>query len=268
MNTMPTEREQRNRAYFPRGLVQPDGGYRFGADSLLLACYPRPREGDRFLELGAGCGAVSLGMLLHARASGLRGLGVDRNPDMVRAARDNAQSLGFSESFRAEEADVRSLRGSQLIAPESFDLVLVNPPYRRPEQGRQSPVEAESAARVERETGLEDFLRAAAYALKNKGLVCIVFLAERLPYLLRTLGACRLEPKRMRPVQGRPDRSASQVLVEARKNGGEGLEAEPALVLYSGEKGGLSREALRFCPFLECNPRGAMGDGREGSGDW
>ena len=260
---MPTEREQRNRAYFPRGLVQPEGGYRFAADSLLLACYPRPRDRDRFLELGAGCGAVSLGMFLHARASGLEGLGMDRDPAMVRAARDNAERLGFSQSFGAEEADVRSVRGAELIPPESFDLVLFNPPYRRPEQGRQSPVEAENAARVEREAGLEDFVRAAAYALRNKGLVCIVFLAERLSCLLRTLSAARLEPKRIRPVFGRGDRNASQVLVEARKNGGEGLALEPPLVLYQGEKGGLSEQAQSFCPFLGCNPRAAMDEGRE-----
>ncbi len=258
---MPTEEARQNRAHFPRGLAQPEQGYRFAADSLLLACYPRPSEGDRFLELGTGCGAVSLGMLLMNQVSGLRGTGVDRDPEMVRDAEANAARLGLSERFRPEELDVRFVRESRLIRPESFDLVLVNPPYRSPEQGRQSPVEAENAARVERNAGLEDFLRAAAYALKNKGLLELVFLAERLPYLMGALAVSRLEPKRMRLVHGRRERKASQVLVEARKNGGEGLAAEPPLILYSGDKGGLSDEALRFCPFLECNRRQESGDG-------
>ncbi|MCF8086134.1 MAG: methyltransferase domain-containing protein [Desulfohalobiaceae bacterium] len=258
---MPTQEVRQGRARFPRGLTQPEQGYRFAADSLLLACYPRPREGDRFLELGTGCGAVSLGLLLSCGVSGLRGVGLDRDPEMVRAAEANAALLGFTESFRPEELDVRSVRQSRLIRPESFDLVLVNPPYRRPEQGRQSPVEAENAARVELGAGLEDFLRAAAYALKNKGLLEIVFLADRLPYLMGALAASRLEPKRMRSVHGRRERKASQVLVEARKNGGEGLAVEPPLILYSGEEGGLSQEALRFCPFLECNRRRESGDG-------
>ncbi|MEF8822685.1 MAG: methyltransferase domain-containing protein [Desulfohalobiaceae bacterium] len=252
---MDTDEVQRNRAYFPRGLSQPEQGYRFAADSLLLACYPRSGEGDRFLELGAGCGAVSLGMLLHSGASRLEGLGVDRDPEMVRAAAENAQRLGLGDRFRAETADVRSVRESSLIQPETFDLVLFNPPYRRPQQGRQSPVEAENRARVEKSAGVEDFVRAAAYAVKNKGLVHLVFLAERLSPLMRALSQSRLEPKRMRPVHGRAGRSASQVLIEARKNGGEGLSVEPPLILYSGESGGLSEQALRFCPFLGCNRR-------------
>jgi len=172
---------------------------------------------------------------------------------MVRAATENAARLGLSERFRAEVGDVRSVRHQDLIQAESFDLVLFNPPYRRPEQGRRSPVQAQNAARVETGGGLEDFVRTAAYAVKNKGLVYLVFLAERLPHLLRTLASHRLEPKRMRPVHGRSGRNASQVLVEARKNGGEALAAEPPLILYSGQKRGLSRQALEFCPFLESN---------------
>jgi len=252
---MVTDEVPRNRAYFPRGLSQPEQGYRFAADSLLLACYPRPGEGDRFLELGAGCGAVSLGMLLHSGVSRLEGVGVDRDPEMVRAAAENARRLGLGDRFRAEAADVRSVRDSSLIQPETYDLVLFNPPYRRPEQGRGSPVEAENRARVEESSGVEDFVRAAAYAVKNKGLVYLVFLAERLAPLMRALSQSRLEPKRMRPVHGRSNRGASQLLLEARKNGGEGLSVEPPLILYSGENGGLSEQALRFCPFLGCNRR-------------
>jgi tRNA1(Val) A37 N6-methylase TrmN6 len=194
-------------------------------------------------------------MLLHSGVSDLEGLGVDRDPEMVRAAAENAGRLGLGGRFRAEAADVRSVRQSPLIQPESFDLVLFNPPYRRPEQGRRSPAEAKNRACVEEGAGVGDFVSAASYAVKNKGLVCLVFLAERLTPLMRALAAARLEPKRMRPVHGRPDRSASQVLLEARKNGGEGLTAEPPLVLYSGENGGLSEDALRFCPFLGCNRR-------------
>ena len=250
---MPTEEVRQNRAYFPRGLRQPEGRYRFSADALLLACYPRQRDGDRFLELGTGCGAVSLGLLLRGDVSFIYGLGLDLDPDMVRAAGDNATRLGLGDRFRAEVADVRFVRQCPAVQPEAFDLVLANPPYRSREQGRQPPGEAESAARTETRADLVDFLRAAAYGLKNKGLLEVVFLAERLPLLLRTLAELRLEPKRMRPVQGKPERSASQVLLEARKNGGPGLTLEPPLVLYSGETGGLSQEALRFCPFLGCN---------------
>lgn len=240
-----------NRSRFPRGLQQPESGYRFSVDSLLLSCYPHKPAGGSFLELGAGCGAVSLGFLLLRQREGFRGLGIDADPQMVEAAGENAKRLGLQGHFRSEICDVADIRQSGAISPESFDLVLLNPPYRREGQGRQP--RRGQGARTESGAVLADFLSAASYAVKNKGFVCLVYLAERLPELLRGLYGSRLEPKRMRPVHGKPDRGAAQVLVEARKNAGPELNLEPPLVLYSDRNNRLTRQALEFCPFLRCN---------------
>ena len=41
-------------------IVQPFSGYRFSIDSILLGRFARPRARDRVLELGAGCGVISI----------------------------------------------------------------------------------------------------------------------------------------------------------------------------------------------------------------
>ena len=60
------------RQFFPRGLQQPEGSLRFGADALLLAAFAaRGVEGMNearrkqltAADLGCGCGAALLGFL-------------------------------------------------------------------------------------------------------------------------------------------------------------------------------------------------------------
>ena len=60
------------RAFFPRGLHQPQDSYRFGADALLLAAFAAenltslPGTAPRKVaELGSGCGAALLGLCLY-----------------------------------------------------------------------------------------------------------------------------------------------------------------------------------------------------------
>ncbi len=253
----PTSADQA-RATFPRGLVQPEGGFRFAVDALLLASFAAPQDGARVLDLGAGCGVIGLAVLL-LDGERTRVVGVDRDPAMVLAARENAVRLGLDEHYEIMELDVRSLRHDPRVQAESFDAVLTNPPYRRPGQGRRSPSPARDAARFETAGGLEDFLAAAAYALRNKGTLFCIFSAQRLRDLLEGCVATGLEPKRILPVHGRSGDEARLVLVQARKNGNPGLSLEPGLVLYRNPShgGGLSNEALAFCPWLACNMRGS-----------
>ena len=50
-------------------LIQPKHGYRFSIEAILLARFARATTRDRVLELGAGCGVVSIMMatLYHPR---------------------------------------------------------------------------------------------------------------------------------------------------------------------------------------------------------
>ncbi len=247
---------------FPRGLAQPATGFRFGADALLLASF-LPLGPERLLDLGTGCGAVALGWFLRggSRNVPLSAVGLDVNQEMVACARENATRLGLADRFEAVESDIRAMRAG--IAPESFDLVACNPPYRDPCAGRlpADPDRREAMFdEAERSAGLADFIAAAAYALPERGRACFVFMAERLPVLLAGFAAHGLEPKRLRLAHPRREAPARLALVEARKRGGQGLVVEPPLFLYKGTR--LTTDALAFCPFLSCNSGSNEGDER------
>lgn len=238
--------------FFPRGMHQPDQGHRFSLDSLLLACYPGFKAGERIIDLGTGCGVVGIGLLLHNPGLGLRVWGLDISRTMIECARRNALNLGLDSHFSALVQDLRSIRRQTRLGPESVEHVLANPPYRTLNQGRLSPVADKNPARFETSSSLEDFIKAGAYLLKNKGRMTLIYLAESVVSLLCGLNRQRLEPKRIRFVHSGNDSRAGLVLVQAMKKGHPGLTVAPPLILYaqSPEGNRLSKEALAFCPFL------------------
>ena len=245
--------QERNRELYPRGLLQPESGFRFSLDALLLACYPGIGKNSEILDLGCGCGVVGFGLLLLHEGKHIRVTGVDVVPEMVEYALENAWMLGLQSGFSAIDLDIKNIRGTRDILPESFDQVVVNPPYRKTGEGRCSPKQDKNVACFEQETGLQDFVRAAAYALKNRGRVNFIYPAESGLNLLQSLLEYRLEPKRMLFVHSRRFDPAGFVLLEAVKNGGRGLTVQPPLFLHTEQGNAYSGEALEFCPFLECN---------------
>lgn len=243
-----TEAILKRRDYFPRGLAQPEGGYRFSLDSLLLACFTEPGRSHVGIDLGCGCGVVGLGLLL--RHPGISLTGVEYEADSVAAALNNVEQLHFPGKLEVVQGDVADWRPESVV-----DFVVSNPPYRELGRGRVSKGDERATARFETQADFATFAKCAAVALKTRGKFTFVHLPERLPELMAGLAHAGLEPKRMRMVHGRADESAKIVLVEAMKAGKVGLKVEPPLILHEGHGKGtcLSEDAVKFCPFLACN---------------
>lgn len=217
------------RAAFPRGLAQP-AGYRFSKDSLLLAGFPAPGKARRVLDLGAGCGVVGFGFLLAHPDCAASLTALDISPEMVAASLENARRLGLADRFSAVAADAANLPDLPELRPASFDLCLLNPPYRAPGAGRPSPHPARAAAREESTACLADFLSAASRLLNSRGRLALCLPPARLPELLAALTTCGLEPKRLQHVHPTPDAPCRLCLVEAVKGGRPGLTVEAPLV--------------------------------------
>jgi tRNA1Val (adenine37-N6)-methyltransferase len=247
-------------ARFPRGLAQPERGYRFSLDSLLLARFILPPAGRsglpvHGLDLGTGCGVVALALLLDHHLLAMTG--VERQPELHACAVENRALFGFEGRFNVALDDVAAFARAPGVAQESYDFAVANPPYRRRGSGRTCPDPVREGARFEDEDGLEPFTLAAARLLKQGAPLALVHLPERLPGVLAACASAGLEPKRLRFVHSRADKPARMLLLEARKGGGPGLAVEPPLVLYAGAgpETRLSPQALAFCPHLRCNAR-------------
>ncbi|QGY39620.1 methyltransferase [Pseudodesulfovibrio cashew] len=249
MTGVDTKAVLERREFFPRGMIQPEGGYRFSLDSLLLACFARPGRRHVGVDLGCGCGVVGLALLL--REPGVTVTGVEIDTQSIEAAAANADSLLLSGKFSVMQGDVGSWRPEKVV-----DFVVANPPYRELGRGRVSRGDSRATARFEDRGSFAGFARCAAVALKTRGKFSFVHIPERLPALMAALHANGLEPKRMRLVHGRVDEPARMVLMETVKAGGSGLKVEAPLILHEGrgKETRLTREVIEFCPFLDCNP--------------
>jgi tRNA1Val (adenine37-N6)-methyltransferase len=215
-------------------IIQKKAGYRFSLDPVLLCAFARIGAGETVVDLGTGSGVIPL--LLAQRSEAAHITGVEIQPELADRARRSLILNGLQERVTIVERDLRELRELRdCLEPQSCDVVLSNPPYRRSGTGRTAPEAERAAARHELAGGLDDFLAAAAYLLGQGGRFYIIYLAERLAELLTAMGAQRLEPKRLRCVHSRRGEPARMVLVEGRRNGRPGMLVEAPLYVYDGE---------------------------------
>ncbi len=134
------------------------------------------------------------------------------------------------------EGDLRKIK--KIIKAESYDRVVCNPPYGKQGSGRINPGAEQALARHEINATLEDIVRAASHAVKNRGKVYFIYPASRSVALLYELRLCRLEPKRIQPIYSYPeDPAARLLLLEAVKNGGEGLDILQPFYIYTSQNG-------------------------------
>lgn len=219
-------------------VIQPGDGYRFSIDAILLGRFVSARRHERVLELGAGCGVVSvmIAALYHPHEV----IALELQPDLADIAARNAALNGLP-MMRSLCADLRSRRIDGLDR-QSCDLVVANPPYRAIRTGRESPNLSRRIARGESGATLAQFVEAAARYAKFRGRIAFVYTARRSAELIALLRSHSLEPKRIRFVHPTITSSATTVLLEARNGGGLEVKIEPPLILYS-EPGVYTEEA-------------------------
>jgi tRNA1(Val) A37 N6-methylase TrmN6 len=217
-------------------------GYRFSVDAVLLAHFIAPAAGDRILDLGAGCGVVSL--LLGYRNPFISLCALELQPALAELCRRNALRNSLADRLQVKEGDLRSI--DTLPAAGSFDWVVANPPYRKNETGRRNLDQEQAIARHEIKADLGAVVRAAAYTLKTRGRSAFVYPAARAAALINELINHGLAPKRLRVVHSYPGESARLVLVEAVKAGGEELAILPPLYIYEAAGGCYSKEMAKM----------------------
>ena len=104
---------------------------------------------------------------------------------MVERARKNVRLNDLQNRVEIVKGDVRAIE--RVARPESFDRAVTNPPFRKSTSGRISAGEEKRIARHETEAVLRDFFRAAAYLLRRKGRLTIVYPAVRSMDLLTAM---------------------------------------------------------------------------------
>lgn len=207
---------------------QPRRGYRAAIDPVFLAAYAEPPHQGRVIDLGCGAGAALL--CLAARRTDLWLTGLDIDAEALSLARSNVADNGYDSRvtlFQGDAADP-----PVAVPRNSFDAVIMNPPFNTPGRDPAPPDASKARAHVEPDNGLAQWLDGARRLLRQRGQLTLIYRADRLDHVL-----AKLRPNFgsviMTPLWPKKDQAAKRVLITAVKGGNAPLSLEPGVVLHT-----------------------------------
>jgi tRNA1Val (adenine37-N6)-methyltransferase len=204
-------------------IIQSQKGYRFSVDALLLADFAILEDEDIVVDLGAGCGIISL-LLAVQKEPGLV-VGLELQNDLVSQAQRNVALNKLEQKVAIMQGDLRN----PPLPTGSADIVVCNPPYRTARNGRINPDVGKAIARHEIAVSIDAILAASATLLKRKGRLFLIYPANRMAELLTKMRRARLEPKRLQLVFPDSASEAKLALIEGRVQARPGLKVLPPI---------------------------------------
>ena len=207
-------------------LRQPEIGYRFAIDPVLMAAAVPVTSGDRVLDLGSVVGTATLCLL--KRHPDCQVTGLEIQDDLNRLAITNATENGFSGPIEFICGD---LKDRKLLPEKSFHHVMANPPHF--EGGSHTPPEhaGRATANVEADATLTDWVKAACYWARDRGTITLIHRADRLHQLIQAMEG-RCGDITILPFGPRAGRPARRVLVQALKGSRGPTRILPGVTLH------------------------------------
>lgn len=206
--------------------------HHFTTDTVLLAHFASPPPGAKCVDLGSGCGTISL--LWSRFDKRLSITAVEIQEDAADMITRSIALNGLEESVTALCADLRELKGKLPFG--FYDLVCCNPPYKLFGGGITNAEAAKLKARHEAICTLEDVIKAASQLLQFSGSFCMCQRPERLTDAMQLMRKYDLEPKELRLVQGKAGKSPKLFLIKGKKGGKPGfLRVLPTLIVENDD---------------------------------
>ncbi len=230
-------------------VLQKTQGFRFSIDAVLLAHFiePNPDKPQRLLDLGTGSGVMPL--LLAARYDKLQIDGIELQPEIADMATRSVQYNHMQTHIQIHHQDLTLLPKS---FEQQYDFVISNPPFFQVGTGKQNPNPQIALARHELACTLEQLIVCAFRTLKDRGHFAVIHRAERLTELLSLCQKHRLAPYRLRMIHPTLEHPANLILMEAIKDGRNGITIMPPLPIYestasiTSDKSTYSKEVLSY----------------------
>ncbi|GHV29289.1 SAM-dependent methyltransferase [Clostridia bacterium] len=201
--------------------------HRFGTDAFLLANFAAPRNNEVVLDLCSGCGII--GFLLF----------LTKKPKLIHAVEIQKEAVDLMNltvtenklaNFDVQLGDLRDL-DSNAFKGEDMNLIVCNPPYKAECSGLLNKKEDAAIARHEVMCTINDVCKVANKLLGVGGRLCLCQRSERLVDTLVAMRAHKIEPKRIRFVSSKIEKSPWLFLIEGRRLGRPFLRVEPLLFL-------------------------------------
>jgi tRNA1Val (adenine37-N6)-methyltransferase len=179
---------------------------RVGSDAVLLGAWADVKNDSRILEIGTGCGVISILLAQRSNAS-IDALDVDQ-PSIMQAQ----QNFGNSKWNERLYAIPISLQEFTATSMKKYDHILTNPPYFR--DSLKSPDILKNIAKHENLLSYEDLLHCVSQLLDKTGKLSLI-LPEKESKIFTTLaGSLDLFQTRILRIKPKTSKPVNRVLME------------------------------------------------------
>jgi len=209
-------------------IIQREGYYRFTSDSVLLSNLADIRKGSKVLDMGTGSGIIAI--LIAVKKDVSKVIGIEIQDVMADMAERSVQFNNLSDKIEIIKSDIKDAPG--YFGHGSFDYVVVNPPYGKPDSGEISGVEHIDISKKELKITLEEIIESASKVLKYGGKMSIINKADRLAEIISLMVKYNLIPKKLINIMPKADKSVDTVVVEAKKGAKHGMTID-TLIVYN-----------------------------------
>lgn len=234
-------REERTEALATNLNIYVSDAHIFTSDAIILADFCAPRHKDKCCDLGTGNGIIPLLWLRDYKPAEI--VGVELSESAVKLLSKTLKENNIEDMISIVHNDLRRLKG--VLPNEYYDIVSINPPYKKLGTGIVNDGEDYKNARHEFTCTLEDAAKAASTLLKFGGRFCICQRPERLPDIFAAMRKYKIEPKSMREVIQRTGKEPNLVIVEGKKGSAPGFRIRAPLIIEN-ESGKYSEEAEKL----------------------
>lgn len=212
-------------------IKQNKSGYRFSVDSVLLASHVKAAPGDKVLDIGTGCGIISL--ILAYRNPEIKIYGIEVQKSLADVAAVNVKNNGMEEQIEIIYTDIKNLKKDMLSG--SPDIIVCNPPYRKTKSGRVNPDNQRAMARHEIMISLPEIFESASRLMDISGKFIMIYPSERIADIIAHMRFSGIEPKYLRFIYSKKNSESKLVIVEGIKGGGAGAKVASPLIIHKDD---------------------------------
>jgi len=177
-------------------IIQKRKGFRYSVDALLISDFVLPgiRANQKIMDLGSGSGVISL--ILAKRSKARKIIGMEIQKSLAEMAKRNVILNRLQNRIKILNCDARNL--NQTFPPNSFDLIVSNPPFRKVGTGMLSRNRERAIARYELKLKMPELIKVCENVLKPRGKAVLIYPFERLWELVEELDQSQLKVSRLK----------------------------------------------------------------------
>ena len=223
-------------------IIQDKKGFCFGIDSVLLSDFAKKIKKDsKVIDLGTGTGIINI--LLSGKTDASSFVGVEIQQDVAEMAERSIKLNYLEDKIKIINENITKLKN--IYKPNSFDVVVTNPPYKKINTGIVNNEYKKIISRHEITASLQDFIHISSYLLKDYGEFYMVHRPERLVDIFSIMRTEKIEPKLIKFVYPNKNKKTNLVLIKGIKKGKPFLEFDKNLYIYNDD-GTYTNEILKI----------------------